>query len=270
MNENVHTESLATPALFERAKAEQDEDARWKYITALHRRADREVVDEAMELLNSENADDRVLGLDILGQVGTPAKPFLDERLSRVKRLLGEENDPGVLAAGATALGHLGDPRGIDPLVQLAHHPNEDVRFAVAWALPPSLGSPEDERGIQRLIELSNDQDEKVRDWAVFGLGTRLDSDSTDVREALYQRIDDPDDDTRDEALLGLARRGDMRVIEPLLTRLRSDEVSELNVEAAREIGASGLHEALVDLRSWWDIDPNLLTDAIERCQPEA
>jgi HEAT repeat protein len=270
MEDNQSIDSLSSVELINRAKTEEDESLRWKYVSTLHRRGDRETMERAVGLLNSENADDRSLGADILGQLGTSAKPFLEERLSKLMELLKKETDAGVLASGATAIGHLGDQRALDALLKLAHHPSADVRFAVAEALPPSLGDPEDERGIQALIELSNDEDEDVRNWAVFGLGSQVDADSAAVREALHRRIDDVHEDTRDEALAGLARRGDERVIDPLLARLRSDEVGTLNVEAAREIGSPRLYEALVDLRKWWDVDDDLLAEAIERSQPRS
>ncbi|MGH2770927.1 MAG: HEAT repeat domain-containing protein [Actinomycetota bacterium] len=254
--------------LIKRAKMEQDDQLRWKYVSALHRRGGREVMDRAVELLDSEKAGDRSLGADILGQLGVPAKPFLEERLSKLTELLERETEAEVLASGATALGHLGHLGALDALLQLAQHPSAEVRFSIAGALPSCLGKPEDERGIQALIELSNDEDEDVRDWAVFGLGSQVDANSAAVREALYSRIDDVHEDTRDEALVGLAHRRDERVIEPLLARLSSDEVGPLNVEAAREIGSPRLYEALVNLKEWWDLDHNLLAEAIERCRP--
>ncbi len=270
MSDNESVASLSTTEVLSRAKTAQDKDSRWTYVSALHGRGDREVMARAMEFLGSENADDRSLGADILGQLGAPAKPFFEERLSTLRELLERERDAEVLASGATALGHLRDKRGLDALLRLAHHSAAEVRFSLAFALPSCLGEPEDERGIQTLIELSNDEDEDVRDWAVFGLGSQVDTDSIAVREALYRRIDDVHEDTRDEALVGLARRGDERVVEPLLGRLRSESVGKLAVEAAMEIGDERLHDALVSLREWWDVDNDLLTEAIERCRPRA
>ena len=261
-------DSLSSAQLAARARSDNDEEGRWRYVSALHRRGDRESLDLAVQLLDSEEPDDRSLGADILGQLGAPGKPFVEERLSKLIELLERETDSGVLAAGATALGHLADHRALESLLRLVRHPSADVRFAVAGALPRCLGEPEDERGVEALIELSGDDDEDVRDWAVFGLGSEVDTDSPDVREALYRRIDDVHADTRDEALVGLAYRHDERVIEPLLARLSSDEVGTLDVEAAREMGSPRLHHALVELKEWWDVDENLLAEAIERCRP--
>lgn len=65
------------------------------------------------------------------------------------------------------------------------------------------------------LIAWSRDEDAAVRDWATFTLGTQLDVDSRDVRQALRDRLDDANFDTRCEAFVGLARRLDERAVAP-------------------------------------------------------
>jgi len=59
---------------------------------------------------------------------------------------------------------------------------------------------------VETLVELSGDPAPRVRDWATFGLGSQI--------------VEDPDEDTRVEALRGLAARGDERAIPPLLVEL--------------------------------------------------
>jgi hypothetical protein len=69
------------------------------------------------------------------------------------------------------------------------------------------------------------------------------------------------------EALVGLARRKDERVIEFLLKELTSSCVGYLVLEAAEEIGDFRLYTALVDLRKWLTNDRDLLESAIASCQ---
>src|SRR5687768_18575105 len=90
-----------------------------------------------------------------------------------------------------------------------------------------------------------SDADEDVRNWATFGLGSMIDDDSPQIREALLARISDAHDETRGEALVGLALRQDPRVLEPLLRALRADTVGSLAVEATRDLGAAELLTAL-------------------------
>jgi HEAT repeat protein len=105
---------------------------------------------------------------------------------------------------------------------------------------------------IKALIELSRDKDSDVRDWATFGIGTMIDTDTHEIREALLARVTDPDDDTRGEALVGLARRKDERVLEPLINELTGESVGLLAIEAAEELGNPRLGPALLSLKEAW------------------
>ena len=80
-----------------------------------------------------------------------------------------------------------------------------------------------------------------------------------------------PKDDPRsvDELILvGLARRGDRRMVPALRKELASDSVGRLAVEAPALIGDPALHPLLVALRDWWDVDEGLLGEAIDACSP--
>lgn len=76
-----------------------------------------------------------------------------------------------------------------------------------------------------------------MRDWATFGLGQQCDLDTHEIREALVARLNDPDDDTRDEAIMGLARRKDARAIPAIERELRASEFGSLVLEAAELFG---------------------------------
>jgi len=87
--------------------------------------------------------------------------------------------------------------------------------FATGWtqSLTTLHG---DQRSIAGLIRLSADSSVEVRDWATFGLGSLTDVDTPEVRDAFVARLVDDDAIVRGEAFVGLAKRQDARVIEPL------------------------------------------------------
>lgn len=94
---------------------------------------------------------------------------------------------------------------------------------------------------INKLIQLSRDTDREVRNWATFGLGSQVDTDIPAIREALFARREEKDDEIRAEALVGLARRGDIRVAAALLNELNTHEPDVLRdwtliAEAAEEV----------------------------------
>jgi HEAT repeat protein len=212
----------------------REDDAAWKAVTELHHLGTREILDRALTLTRSTEAQHRARGADILGQLGClskdPSKTFGPERLQALLLMLPEESDSEVLRAAIVALGHLGEPAGLHAILSFAKHSDEDVRYAVAWSLPRGL---DDSEVIDTLLLLMRDSDSDVRDWATFGLGTQSDADSPLIRDALADRLHDADRDTREEAAAGLAKRRDLRVLPIVLDELAKDEYGVLYEEAA-------------------------------------
>jgi hypothetical protein len=54
--------------------------------------------------------------------------------------------------------------------------------------------------------------------------------------------------------------------VENLIDHLTSDRVGELMVEAAESYADTRLQSALIGLRKWWDVNPDLLERAIAAC----
>lgn len=244
-----------------------DEDRAWDAVCALHWRGSREVLDRASRLCRSDCAIERRLGADILGQLGVPDRRFPEESLHTLLGMLGGEPNASVVRAVLVALSHHGRLEAVDPASRLRCHADPEVRHAVVLAL---MGHKED-RAIDTLIELTRDPEARVRDWATFALGTLVDVDTPELRQALVERLTDDDFDSRGEAFVGLASRQDRRVLPALQAELASDCVGRLSVEAASLIGDPCLYPLLVDLQGWWDEDGDreLLEEALQACRPD-
>jgi HEAT repeat protein len=244
-----------------------ENDDYWDVIGALHWRGTEEALNRAAHLCRSFCAVERRVGADILGQLGVVERSFPMQCVRILLDMLRSEKNPEVLDAILTALGHHREPAAIRPVSQFRHHADRRVRHAVVHA----LSGYDDPLALKSLVDLTHDEEPTVRDWATFGLGQQVDVDTPLLRSALVERLSDPDDDTRAEALIGLARRGDRRVIPALRNELQSECVGNLAVESAALIADSQLYPALIALQDWWDVDPDLLKDAISRCatQPD-
>ena len=168
-------------------------------------------------MLGSPDPVTRSVGCDLLGCASDRHESVREEAASALLGLAPDESDAGVAWSLACALGRTADERAIPVLVRLAGHPGADVRCQVAQALPAvatgDLGGIE----VGVLVRLTGDPDADVRDWATFGLGSQLAVDTPAVRAALWARIRDDSDDVREEAVFGLARRGDLRATAPLI-----------------------------------------------------
>jgi HEAT repeat protein len=252
------------------AVADDESDERWEPVRTLHRRGDRPTFEAADALCRSTDPVQRCLGADILARLGLGEEPFLDERLAVLCELADRETNLNVLYSALSALGHLGDQRALEQLLRHSHHPDRDIRFAVAVALPACLAEGVMSSETAALLRLMEDQDEEVRDWATFGVGTLLEIDGPEIRDALVRRLSDPGADTSGEAVVGLARRKDPRCVEAIDRALVSANVGNLVVEAAAELGDSRFLPALeaLDAAGWANDDPrgDWLATAISRC----
>ncbi len=261
----LNTESLLSQALAAAyPDPMSDGDELLAYVCELIRRPEPLVFQTAAAWCDSDAAAAQGLGARVLSELGIGAEPTLPyraESLRALRRLLSDPKPP-VVAAAVVALGRLGLSEDVGLVLPLARHDEAIVRHAVAVALA-GLEVP---AVIDALIALSGDDSPEIRDWAVFGLGTQCDVDTPHLREALWARVDDPNQGTRAEAQLGLARRSDRRVLGSVHAALRAESVGKLSVEAAAELAAPELLPALEELQEWWDVDTDLLAEAIVKC----
>lgn len=262
------SDSSSIDELINTALNATDEETAWGAVVELHGRGSREVYEKALGLTRSHVSEERSLGADILGQLGKGEEggehSFPQEAGEVLLAMLASEEDPEVLEAVLTALSYLHDPKSIPEVARFVKHEDPEVRHTAVLAL---MGH-DDQTAIDLLIGLSVDEDPEVRDWATFALGTQLDADTPEIRAALAERLQDPDEVIRGEALVGLARRRDDRVVPALKQELRAETVEELVVGAAELTGSPELHALLVALSDRWDGDPEILELAITACDP--
>jgi HEAT repeat protein len=142
------------------------------------------------------------------------------------------------------------------------------VREGVVFGL---LGH-RDPQAISALILLSTDQDLDTRNWAMFGLGSQIDTDTPAIRDALASGLNDSDSEVRGEALVGLASRHDQRALEALPQELEKDDVGTLALEAAELLADPALVPHLEKLLATWTPDWNeefrkRLLEAVAACR---
>ncbi|HEY3612652.1 MAG TPA: HEAT repeat domain-containing protein [Gaiellales bacterium] len=277
--------ALSTAALIAAAE-EHDDDLgvdRWKYVGELQRRGGQEVFSAADALTRSAAIRERVLGTSILGQIGyadpasEPNASLRRRAVARLAELTRVDAATDVVWSAINGLGHLGDPGALEAVLAHAASPVAELRQVVASAMPGATGwdgtlSPLPAelaaRVVAALIALCDDEDEEVRDWALFGLGVQGDLDTPEIRDVLARHLDDPADDARDEALLGLARRRDPRAFPSVLSGLTPETATAQTVEAAAHLGDERLLPGLLALGEAWPRDEPPLLAALRTCDP--
>jgi HEAT repeat protein len=180
-NDSRSTEELIRLVLTKNADA--DNDDYWHPVWTLQHRLPQ-IIELVKELSKRGDAKSREIAATILGQNGVKEKFAISQCVDFLITMIRQESVNDVLSSIAHALGHLHDPRCIEALLPLREHHNADVRYAVVHG----LSSYENKLAIQALIELSADQDRDVRNWATFGIGSMIETDIPEIREALLAR----------------------------------------------------------------------------------
>ena len=209
---------------------------RWDNIRALRSRPSEELFLKCVDLVKSKNHKSRILGIDILAQLGAPPRPFLKRTIKLYFDLLDNEENSKVLMSLLYAIGHNNEKLGkaqVDKLCSFADTENNFVKEGLVSAL---LGV-ENSKAIGTLIALSSDKLSHIRNWATFGIGTQTERNSKKIRDALWDRVIDKHQETKLEAILGLAKRKDKRVNEIIKQELIEGEYGTLLLEAITETG---------------------------------
>ncbi len=115
------------------------------------------------ELLDDDSKDVRLFAVDVLARIRSPAA-------EKALRAALEDRDVNVAAAAAAALGEIGAPAAVGPLIR-ALKANSWIRCAIARSLG-QIGGPE---AVQALVGLSQDEDELVAFAAVQSLADLCD-----------------------------------------------------------------------------------------------
>lgn len=236
-------------------------------LIVLQQSKSREVFEAMVKLTVSHQASERKLAALVL--MREPGRTYEEGASAAIAAMMIIERDEEVLGALAYAVKHLDIHDCAEFLAKVAHSQNQDTRYAAAFALG---GRTDDDLSISTLIALSKDSDDDVRDWATFGLYLGASSEQPmrqDIKDALFARVDDAHDETRHEAIAGLAAGKDLRVIEPLIAALETDSVWHLALEAAKELGHPALYPSLVKIHEEFPKD-NLVEDALLACTPKA
>lgn len=224
-------EKLKDKELFSKLIKSKSENTYWKLICELRSRPNDFVYKKCTEFVESDKVKEKVAGIDVLAQLGIRERPYYRKTIELYFNLLEKETNEKVISSILFSFGHNNEKLNSKQLAKITSfkgNKNSEVRNGLVTSL---LGL-EEPLAIDTLIHLSNDKESLNRDWATFGLGTQIDVDNEKIRNALWNRINDSDQDTKLEAIVGLAKRKDAKVKEIIKRELQDGEYGSLLFEA--------------------------------------
>jgi len=107
--------------------------------------------------------------------------------------------DADIRGRAAWGLGHIGDTRGVEPLIQALG----DEESVVRWIAAEALGKIADATAVEPLIQALRDEESIVRSKSAEALGEIED---TRAVEPLTEALEDEDDDVRQAAREALGK----------------------------------------------------------------
>lgn len=152
--------------------SDEDRIVRTAAARQLQMNGGKHVFNEVESSLNDERDFVREISAFILGQLGTPDRPFKDQSIPHLKRLLRDPSND-VRATAVSAIGHLflsshDMPSDVSKeLLSNSYDLDISVRDNAALALGSSTG---DDVVVSRLNELLSDEDSDVRSSAELAL----------------------------------------------------------------------------------------------------
>jgi len=258
-----------TEKLFHRLLNNKSGRTHWENVGVLRSRGSKDVFDKCVELLQSSNAIERRIAVEILSQLGLTPRPIIKETLKLYFETLKIETDDDVISSILYGFGHnneLLSAKETKFICSFKDSKNLEVRQGLVFA----LGGIEHKIAIDTLIGFTSDKNYYIRDWSTFGLGSLTTQDSPAIRDALWNRINDKHKETRQEAIFGLAIRKDERIKEIIKRELKAiDDHCSLLLEAIEELNDKEfieiLQEKLVSNQQEEKVNPEWLQNTIDK-----
>ncbi|MEM7373169.1 MAG: hypothetical protein AAF587_31385 [Bacteroidota bacterium] len=220
--------------IFSRLRNNKSKRTYWDNIGELRKRPTKKVHAAAVELCRSPIDKEKIIGIDVLAQLGIRPRFMQEETVDLYFQLLENAPSPKVLESILSGIGHNNDnlsDKHMATLFGYLDHSYSDVRFSLVHAI---LGV-ENPTAIHMLIKLSADKHPSVRDWATFGLGKQIEVSNDPIVNALWDRREDPFNQVRMEAISGLLAHKDSRIKAFLMEKLADIDDLDLHILQAIE-----------------------------------
>lgn len=202
---------LSVEALANAARQEVlgDAYAPMPHLVTLHERGDEEVLCAGLDRLDSDDRDERALGVWILRELGPIGadgrRPFGDQVVPRLLALLAQEAEPRMERLLLQALAFNGAREALPAFLARVAHPDDGVRETVAFQLPYVVGpAGAGEEVADAVLALAADADPDIRYYALHAVV----EEGLDIGIERHEQLLSPLRDDPDEQVRYLARAG--------------------------------------------------------------
>lgn len=227
---------------------------------------------EVIQLANTfcQNSDykKRKLGVFILGQINFISEKEEQTAFDILTKLAIEDKSAMVRSTAIESMAHRCNKNSSFYTLLMKYcsmtfnNKSVYVRRATAFA----LSFINDEKTIPLLVSLCNDESDEVKNWAAFAINSN-EYDTKEIRDCFFEMFSDPNSEIKGEAITGLARCHDMRVITVLKQELKQKIVYDDIIKAVESLGDRNFIPILESLLSDFNDDDELIQNVICKLQ---
>lgn len=217
--------------IFQRLENNKSLKTYWDNISELRKRVNEDVFNQAYEFAKSQIDKKKIIGIDVLAQLGFDPRFRQEEIIKLCFELLQEKQSDDVLYSLFFGISHNNERltnEQVSQLITFKNSKKSEVRYSLVWA----ISGVDNPKAIETLIELSEDSFSSIRNWATFGIGTLSKQNNDRIIKALWNRTKDKHQETKLEAIVGLANRNQVAVKEQIIEELKNDEYGTLLFDA--------------------------------------
>lgn len=168
----------------------------------------------------------------LMGELGHPASPYIDERISVLGTMLARDDSPTVRRESAWSLAVIARPASYKAMKKFVHDDDPLVRQAIASCLYKIA----DSSAWSVVKKFARDPDRRVREMAAFSLGVWSPIGTQNPTQILRPLLSDSNRDVRNEAIRATLSQGDLNAVPHLLRELEFLEVPTELVYAVLEL----------------------------------
>ncbi len=189
----------------------------------------------ARQFARSSESERHHVAVDLVGRIAALNPGLREQCVDVVLEAIGRSQDAILMSSCISALGHTRSSRAVPFLMGCMAGNDAALRATAVVALACCVDdSP---TGRNALIYAMASEDVEMRRIATFAISVNCSADTDAVREALVARLFETDDEVRNEAIRGLAKRGDDRARLPVEHALQSRDPAPQIMRAAELLG---------------------------------
>lgn len=202
---------------------------------ALAAKGGEAALEVARRFIKSDELERHHVSIDFVGVLADVNPELRDLCIDVILDAMADKDDAMLIASAANALGSTRSSRAVPFLLGCLDGWDSGVRMSAVNALAACVD--DSYAGRKALMHATTDFDVELRKIATFGLAMKCETNDQMVCDALAARLFDSDDDVRDEAIRGLARRNDERAREPVQRALSQKDPAPQILRAAEFLG---------------------------------